>query len=148
MVNLKKYTQSGRSMIEMLGVLAIVGVLSAGGIAGYSSAMSEYKANKVVEQFAYIQHSLQKLHSKQQTYGSIDDSSALEVAIELDVFPDSMVQTVGGNKVVRHAGGGTVSLSFGYDDVSVTFNDLQRDAAIALLTTDFSSNWVKSKKSN
>ena len=39
----KKYKQSGRSMIEMLGVLAIVGVLSAGGIAGYSMAMQSYK---------------------------------------------------------------------------------------------------------
>ena len=29
----------GRSMIEMLGVLAIIAVLSVGGIAGYSKAM-------------------------------------------------------------------------------------------------------------
>ena len=28
-------SQSGRSMVEMLGVLAIIGVLSIGGIAGY-----------------------------------------------------------------------------------------------------------------
>ena len=28
-------SQSGRNIIEMLGVLAIVGILSAGGIAGY-----------------------------------------------------------------------------------------------------------------
>ena len=31
----------GRSMIEMLGVLSIVGVLSVGGIAGYSKAMEK-----------------------------------------------------------------------------------------------------------
>ena len=42
----KKYNQSGRSMIEMLGVLAIVGVLSAGGIAGYSMAMQTRKLYK------------------------------------------------------------------------------------------------------
>ncbi len=41
-----KQNQSGRSMIEMLGVLAIVGVLSAGGIAGYSIAMKNYRVNK------------------------------------------------------------------------------------------------------
>lgn len=39
--------QSGRSMIEMLGVLAIIGVLSVGGIAGYSKAMYKYKLTKV-----------------------------------------------------------------------------------------------------
>ena len=33
------YTQSGRSIVEMLGVLAIIGVLSVGAIAGYSKAM-------------------------------------------------------------------------------------------------------------
>ena len=32
--------QNGRSMIEMLGVLAIIGVLSGGGIIGYSKAMN------------------------------------------------------------------------------------------------------------
>lgn len=34
-----KNFEKGRSMIEMLGVLAIIGVLSVGGIAGYSKAM-------------------------------------------------------------------------------------------------------------
>ena len=34
------YTQSGRSMVEMLGVLAIIGVLSVGAIAGYSKAIA------------------------------------------------------------------------------------------------------------
>ena len=37
--------QCGRSMIEMFGVLAVVGVLSVGGIAGYSKAMRMYKSN-------------------------------------------------------------------------------------------------------
>ena len=43
-------TQSGRSMVEMLGVLAIIGVLSVGAIAGYSKAMFKYKLNKHAEQ--------------------------------------------------------------------------------------------------
>ncbi len=41
------YTQeTGRSMVEMLGVLAIIGVLSVGAIAGYQKAMMKYKLNK------------------------------------------------------------------------------------------------------
>lgn len=35
----------GRSMVEMLGVLAIIGVLSVGAIAGYSKAMMKHKLN-------------------------------------------------------------------------------------------------------
>ncbi len=38
-------SQSGRSMIEMLGVLAIIAVLSVGGIAGYSKAMQMWRSN-------------------------------------------------------------------------------------------------------
>ena len=40
--------ESGRSMVEMLGVLAIIGVLSIGGIAGYTLAMNRYRANEAV----------------------------------------------------------------------------------------------------
>ncbi len=38
--------ENGRSMVEMLGVLAIIGVLSVGGIAGYTMAMNKYRANE------------------------------------------------------------------------------------------------------
>ena len=40
--------ESGRSMVEMLGVLAIIGVLSIGGIMGYSYAMDKYRANQTI----------------------------------------------------------------------------------------------------
>ena len=42
-------SEKGRSMVEMLGVLAIIGVLSVGGIYGYTVAMNKYKANEVVQ---------------------------------------------------------------------------------------------------
>ena len=44
-----KKSQSGRSMVEMLGVLAIIGVLSVGGIAGYSLSMRRHRANQMVD---------------------------------------------------------------------------------------------------
>ena len=49
-----KSFELGRSMIEMLGVLAIIGVLSVGGIAGYSKAMEKFKINKTIEQYNYL----------------------------------------------------------------------------------------------
>ena len=49
-----KINQSGRSMIEMLGVLAIIGVLSAAGLYGYQKAMMKHKANKTINQMATI----------------------------------------------------------------------------------------------
>ena len=44
-----KKLESGRSMVEMLGVLAIIGVLSIGGIAGYVLSMNRYRANAVLD---------------------------------------------------------------------------------------------------
>ena len=46
--------QSGRSMVEMLGVLVIIGVLSVGAISSYSMAMYKYKLNKQSEQLSTI----------------------------------------------------------------------------------------------
>ena len=41
-------SEEGRSMVEMLGVLAIIGVLSVISIYGYRQAMIKMKANEVV----------------------------------------------------------------------------------------------------
>lgn len=46
--------QCGRSMIEMLGVLAIIAVLSVGGIAGYSKAMTKWKINRTISEYNYL----------------------------------------------------------------------------------------------
>jgi len=42
-------SESGRSMVEILGVLAIIGVLTVGGVAGYDFAMTRYRANEIIE---------------------------------------------------------------------------------------------------
>ena len=46
--------ESGRSMVEMLGVLAIIGVLSIGGIAGYTQAMRRYRANEMLNAISML----------------------------------------------------------------------------------------------
>ncbi|MBR3502153.1 MAG: hypothetical protein IKO06_04530 [Alphaproteobacteria bacterium] len=60
--------QSGRSMIEMLGVLAIIGVLSVGGIAGYSKAMQKYRINKTIEQITLIAGNVRAFWGPQKNY--------------------------------------------------------------------------------
>ena len=56
---MSRYAQeTGRSMVEMLGVLAIIGVLSVGGIAGYSKAMFKYKLNQTLD---VLSHALARL---------------------------------------------------------------------------------------
>ncbi len=54
----------GRSMVEMLGVLAIIGVLSVGAIAGYSSAMNKHKLNKQAQQLSWLLNILHQYKSQ------------------------------------------------------------------------------------
>jgi len=55
-------------MIEMLGVLAIIGVLSVGGIAGYSKAMHKYRVNKAIEQITLIAGNVRAFFGPQKNY--------------------------------------------------------------------------------
>jgi len=59
-----KRSQIGRSMIEMLGVLAIIGVLSVGGLAGYSKAMNKAKLNDIM---AYVDLVKMAIHERELT---------------------------------------------------------------------------------
>ena len=57
-----KINQNGRSMIEMLGVLAIIAVLTVGSITGYSRAMRRHLLNKQREQISYILSAVETHH--------------------------------------------------------------------------------------
>ena len=48
--------ERGRSMVEMLGVLAIVGVLSVGGFAALKIALNKAKANNLVSDMNRLAH--------------------------------------------------------------------------------------------
>ncbi len=45
-----KTNETGRSMVEMLGVLAVIGVLSVAGVAGYKAAVRKSLANNLLNQ--------------------------------------------------------------------------------------------------
>ena len=81
-----KYNENGRSMVEMLGVLAIIGVLSVGGIAGYSKAMNKYKINKTTDQVSMLVANIRTLFSSQGNYKDLTNARA----IKFGVVPNDM----------------------------------------------------------
>lgn len=81
--------QSGRSMIEMLGVLAIIGVLSVGGIAGYSKAMMQYKINKTADQITQIAGNVHTLFAHQKNYSALGSGATnMNLVKKAKLFPD------------------------------------------------------------
>ncbi len=73
MISVRDKSQIGRSMIEMLGVLAIVGILSAGGIAGYSMAMQSHKTNAFIEKLQLIAQRTRELYKGDYTGADMQD---------------------------------------------------------------------------
>ncbi|MCI7421567.1 MAG: hypothetical protein MSS98_07905 [Alphaproteobacteria bacterium] len=63
----------GRSMIEMLGVLAIIAVLTVGGIAGYSKAMEKFKVNKAISEYSYLIQGLMEHLTEIQKMSNIQE---------------------------------------------------------------------------
>ncbi len=154
-----RYPQSGRSMIEMLGVLAIIGVLSVGGIAGYSKAMMKYRINKTIEQITLIAGNVQTFFAPQKSYegvkcslsdtvyGGQTDGDGCPVVKKAKIIPDEMLTLDADGKItdITDAFGGGVNLysptSTGMSEKSFSLwiDNIPQEACIELATYDWSS---------
>ena len=74
-----KENESGRSMVEMLGVLALMGVLAIGGVMGYRWAMTKYQANETFNELRrrVIVHSQQSITGSPLTQVELGDKTQL-----------------------------------------------------------------------
>mgnify|MGYP004506073239 FL=1 len=84
------FNQSGRSMIEMLGVLAIIAVLTVGGIAGYSKAMQQWKMDKWKAQITDIIFALKDVYKNEKNFGS-NGANLLPFLKEIGAVPQGML---------------------------------------------------------
>lgn len=82
-----KNEESGRSMVEILGVLAIIGILSVGGIAGYSKAMAKYKLTKTQDQLQLLTINIRSAFAGSASFENLDNISA----IKLNIVPGEML---------------------------------------------------------
>ena len=100
----------GRSMIEMLGVLAIIGVLSVGGIAGYSKAMEKWKVTKAIDEYSHLTFGLlEHLDDiKRNSTGGEQMDNITELAQSLNLIPNSWTRL--NNSQFEDAYGNTVQL--------------------------------------
>ncbi len=145
---MKKYTseQSGRSMIEMLGVLAIVGVLSVAGIAGYSKAMAKYKTNKLIDQVSIVAANVRTTFAGQGNYKGL----TTETAYQLGIYPEEVSKSCdvdgfdeeeGSDKnCLRNAFGGAIYIGGDISIFSLYLTGISKDACSTLLTTDWGTS--------
>lgn len=129
-----KKLENGRSMIEMLGVLAIIGVLSVGGIAGYSKAMEKFKINKTIQQISEIAANIRTLYAQQKDFNGLNN----ETAIQMGVIPDDLDTITGGySGSIIHAWGNDVVIYGNLNYFHIIFSPMTKEACMALATTDW-----------
>ena len=136
-----KTNESGRSMIEMLGVLAIIGVLSVGGIAGYSKAMSVYKVNRTIDQITQITTNTRALFSGHKTFVALtkDNKPNMTLIKKSHLVPDDMIN----GDAMENAFGGSVTLiaaKKGDTDnkaFSITYTTIPQAPCMELVTKDW-----------
>lgn len=128
-----KTNESGRSMIEMLGVLAIIGVLSIGGIAGYSKAMGKHRVNKTIDQITQIVSSTRSLFYGHKSYAALN----ADLVKKGHLFPDELGTGTGTNPF----GGDVTISSTGSKNkaFSIEYTQIPEEACIDLITQDWGS---------
>ena len=143
-----KNVQSGRSMIEMLGVLAIIGVLSVGGIAGYSKAIMKYRINKTIEQITLIAGNVRTFFAPQRSYRGLSTHdwcfgcTNFELLKKAKLVPDEMwnsdktaLENVFGERVILDE----VSTNDGYSPLFyISYINIPEEACIEIVTHSWS----------
>ena len=137
--------ESGRSMVEMLGVLAIVGVLSIGGIAGYSKAMAKYKINKTLDQLSMIITNIRTTFGNQSSYRGLTTANAITYEIvgnDLTQGSTSKITNAFNDDVTLAALQEDNSTECGEDDTycpafKITFEGLPKTACGVVASSDW-----------
>ena len=116
-----KELQKGRSMIEMLGVLAIIGVLSIGGLAGYTMAMNRHRANQILD---YVSRCAVAAQTKGDGY-KIDAASCKDL-LPLETEPNGLVGKVSVLAAAASASDFTITVTgIASNDIATALADRQ-----------------------
>ena len=135
MTILNRNDQKGRSMVEMLGVLAIIGVLSVGGISGYSKAMAKFKLTKAQDQITMLLMNIRTAYATSPSYAGLNSASA----ITYNLAPQEM----GNSGTLYGAFGGPVDVAAtGASNTyfRITLHSLGKEACRSLATSDWGAD--------
>ncbi|MBP5214955.1 MAG: hypothetical protein J6039_00145 [Alphaproteobacteria bacterium] len=137
-----KNNQSGRSMLEMLGVVAIIGLLSIGGLSGYGKMLAQHKIDVTMEQIGVISSKLSAVGSRTSSYGGLSNESA----IKLGAVPSEAIISSSGT--LENVFGGSITIgpsnlikdSTDNQAYAIKYFGLPAEACVAIATNDWSNS--------
>jgi type II secretory pathway pseudopilin PulG len=126
-------------MIEMLGVLAIVGILSIGGIAGYSKALAKVKNNQLINQVSQLVMNIRALYFTQKDFSGMD----IPALINSGAVPGDMLTDDASEDTIKHIYNGEIRIFPSLDATGkhgafeIYVLGLKSDACVVLATMDW-----------
>ncbi len=100
----KNTSESGRSMVEMLGVIAIIGVISVGGITSMSYVDSYFRTNATLLEIDQVASNVMDLCSWSSSYEACGITNAL-------LCSENIIECTDGNSPKRNRWGGSINIS-------------------------------------
>ena len=140
MKKLYKSEQSGRSMVEMLGVLAIIGVLSVGGIAGYSKAMAKYKMTKTIDQISMLSANIRTAFASSSSYAGLTTENARKWGFaSADMYEPGVATTLVNPFLGQVKVGAATSGVQGYENMGffIQYLGIPLETCVTLATADW-----------
>lgn len=128
--------QNGSTMIEAIGVIGIIAMITTGIFSTVSKVYDRYKQTAIVQQIRDLQKNIQMRYSAAADYRDLVKPGIMTTLIEERVIPFDMVS---GNRVF-HAYKGDVQLSGTQYDYTIVFSDMKKSACIDLLVMDWTVN--------
>ncbi len=131
-----KNCQKGSSMIEMIGVMGIISMITVGIFATISKIYDRYHQTAVVTQIRDLQKNIQMRYATASDYRDLTKNNIVKTLIDERVIPYDMVN----GDQIYNAYGGEVSLSGTQYDYTITFKNIKKPGCIDLLSIDWSVN--------
>ena len=123
----------------MLGVLAIIGVLSVGGIQGYSMAMSKFKVSKTTDHVQTMVTNIRTLFAGNRTYDGLKAADgSYKNAHTLGIFNDEICDdSTCKNPVNPYGGSVSIGTANKKQYFTISYSGLPQDACTRLAMADW-----------
>lgn len=133
-------TQSGRSMIEVMGYMAAVMAVIAGVSKIITGSYNQYKLSKASIQVSDLASVIVKASTVDPNYDDTVDAIKKGTDIGRRLLPSSF--KMGNDKKIYHAFGGEATLGILNDKFTITFTGLTREQCIELGMKEWINNKI------
>lgn len=129
-----KNCQKGATMIEIIGVMGVIAMITIGLFSTVSKVFDRYHQTAVITQIRDLQKNIRMRYATATNYNGLNQAGVIADLIEDKVIPTDMAFD---DKIINTYGG-DVLLSGANHEYKITFSNLKKNGCIDLLMMDWS----------